>query len=278
MATMTMSSGVTVEMKRTAFNDLSVRSSRRILQLCEESQNNATHTLVALDHQGEQLNSIESHLGCLHDDLRLAEDKLSTAVARYDKSRYKHGLCGLEHIFLRVRRRLLICFNMSPRKASIFRESARGSNNNNSNTTNNNKNNNNHNSAGCLGAQWEKLEAALSGSTNDQGSNNSHQATHSFMRRTSSLNSRFSSGPNIPTDSCHNNFTTLVPGDSTADREIEENFGKISDMVSNLKQMSLDISSELTNQNSQTERLAKKICVNRNQVEKANRKADILLH
>ena len=50
------------------------------------------------------------------------------------------------------------------------------------------------------------------------------------------------------------------------------------DMVSNLKQMSLDISSELTNQNSQTERLAKKICVNRNQVEKANRKADILLH
>ena len=48
--------------------------------------------------------SIESHLGCLHDDLRLAEDKLSTAVARYDKSRYKHGLCGLEHIFLRYRK------------------------------------------------------------------------------------------------------------------------------------------------------------------------------
>ena len=49
------------------------------------------------------------------------------------------------------------------------------------------------------------------------------------------------------------------------------------DMVTNLKQMSMDIQSELTIQNNQAERLVKKATLNRNQVNRANVKTSLLL-
>ncbi|XP_075255059.1 synaptosomal-associated protein 23-like [Convolutriloba macropyga] len=247
---MAMINGVTIEMKKTALNELSLRSTRRILDLCEESQNNATQTLVALDHQGEQLSSIEANLGCLHDDLRAADDKLNTAVVKYNKTRFKFGLCGLEHLFLRVRRRMMIFFNVSPRKASIFKSNT----NSDSNTPTKEHFENSLKSANSKTKAGAHLEVKMG----------QHQQ-HNCVSRSPSSVSRVASEP------------ALSAQDKT-EREIEDNFSKISDLVYNLKQMSLDINTELTNQNTQTERLVKKISLNRNQVEKANRKADILLN
>jgi len=56
--------------------DESLESTRRMLQLAEETQDTGIKTLVTLDEQGEKLNRIEENLDTINADMREAEKNL----------------------------------------------------------------------------------------------------------------------------------------------------------------------------------------------------------
>ena len=55
----------------------SLESTRRMVQLAEETQETGVRTLVALDEQGDQLNKIEQNLDQINADMREAEKNLT---------------------------------------------------------------------------------------------------------------------------------------------------------------------------------------------------------
>ncbi|XP_077418532.1 synaptosome associated protein 23.1 isoform X2 [Vanacampus margaritifer] len=57
--------------------DESLESTRRMLQMAEESKETGVKTLVMLDQQGEQLNRVEDGMDQINQDMRLAEKNLS---------------------------------------------------------------------------------------------------------------------------------------------------------------------------------------------------------
>ncbi|KAM9707497.1 synaptosome associated protein 23.1 isoform 1-T1 [Menidia menidia] len=57
--------------------DESLESTRRMLQLAEESKQTGTNTLVMLDEQGEQLKRVEEGMDQINQDMRQAEKNLT---------------------------------------------------------------------------------------------------------------------------------------------------------------------------------------------------------
>ncbi|XP_061698738.1 synaptosomal-associated protein 23-like isoform X2 [Syngnathoides biaculeatus] len=57
--------------------DESLESTRRMLQLAEESKETGVKTIVMLDQQGEQLNRVEDGMDQINQDMRLAEKNLT---------------------------------------------------------------------------------------------------------------------------------------------------------------------------------------------------------
>ncbi|XP_064474176.1 synaptosomal-associated protein 25-like [Ornithodoros turicata] len=58
--------------------DESLESTRRMLHLCEEAQGVAIKTIIRLDQQGEQLDSVEEQMDRINADLKEAEKNLRT--------------------------------------------------------------------------------------------------------------------------------------------------------------------------------------------------------
>ncbi|XP_061553253.1 synaptosomal-associated protein 23-like isoform X2 [Phycodurus eques] len=57
--------------------DESLESTRRMLQMAEESKETGVKTIVMLDQQGEQLNHVEDGMDQINQDMRLAEKNLT---------------------------------------------------------------------------------------------------------------------------------------------------------------------------------------------------------
>lgn len=66
-----------MQRKADEITDESLESTRRMLQLAEETQDTGIKTLVTLDEQGEKLNRIEENLDSINADMREAEKNLS---------------------------------------------------------------------------------------------------------------------------------------------------------------------------------------------------------
>ncbi|PIK62902.1 ovarian synaptosome-associated protein 25-like, partial [Apostichopus japonicus] len=65
-----------LQMKANQTTDESLESTRRMLQMSEESKEDAIRTLVALDEQGEQLDRVEEGMDQINTDMRDAEKNL----------------------------------------------------------------------------------------------------------------------------------------------------------------------------------------------------------
>ncbi|KAL7677287.1 hypothetical protein ACOME3_003523 [Neoechinorhynchus agilis] len=62
--------------KATTIADESLESTRRMLQMCEDSKEAGIKTLVMLDEQGEQLERIEEGMDRINEDMKDAEKNL----------------------------------------------------------------------------------------------------------------------------------------------------------------------------------------------------------
>jgi synaptosomal-associated protein 25 len=65
-----------VQLKAARIKEQSLESTRRMVQLCEESHASGAQTLHLLDHQGEQLEKIETNLDLINGEIRSAEKNL----------------------------------------------------------------------------------------------------------------------------------------------------------------------------------------------------------
>ncbi|CAG2120490.1 unnamed protein product, partial [Medioppia subpectinata] len=66
-----------LQMKANKTTDETLESTRRMLTLCDESNDCGIRTLVALDEQGEQLDRIERDMDMINDDMRETEKHLT---------------------------------------------------------------------------------------------------------------------------------------------------------------------------------------------------------
>lgn len=79
-------------------------------------------------------------------------------------------------------------------------------------------------------------------------------------------------GPGITTSS----YIAKITNDAR-EEEMEENLGQVNNMIGNLRNMALDMSSEIVNQNQQLSRIVEKGDSNTIRIEAANQKATVLL-
>ncbi|KAM8834021.1 synaptosome associated protein 23.1 isoform 1-T1 [Synchiropus picturatus] len=66
-----------ITMRANQVTDESLESTRRMLQLAEESKQTGTNTIVMLDQQGEQLRRVEEGMDQINQDMRQAEKNLT---------------------------------------------------------------------------------------------------------------------------------------------------------------------------------------------------------
>ncbi|XP_028251672.1 synaptosome associated protein 23.1 isoform X2 [Parambassis ranga] len=64
-------------MRANQVTDESLESTRRMLQMAEESKQTGVNTMVMLDHQGEQLRRVEEDMDKINQDMRQAEKNLT---------------------------------------------------------------------------------------------------------------------------------------------------------------------------------------------------------
>ncbi|KAM3595002.1 uncharacterized protein V6R79_016931 [Siganus canaliculatus] len=64
-------------MRANELTDNSLESTRRMLQMAEESKQTGANTMVMLDHQGEQLRRVEQGMDQINQDMRQAEKNLT---------------------------------------------------------------------------------------------------------------------------------------------------------------------------------------------------------
>ncbi|XP_055346384.1 synaptosomal-associated protein 25-like isoform X2 [Paramacrobiotus metropolitanus] len=185
-------------------SDETLDSTRRMVQMLEESKDAGIRTLVMLDEQGEQLDRIEEGMDQINQDMKEAEKNLTGL----DKC------CGL-----------CVCpWN----KGKNFEK----------------------------GADYDKTWKG-----NDDG--------------------KSAGGPRVtvpdgggPLMSGH--MLTRITNDARED-EMEENLGQVSTMISNLRNMAVDMSGEIETQNRQLDRINLKTESNQTRITEANKRADKLL-
>ncbi|MFH4981254.1 hypothetical protein AB6A40_007963 [Gnathostoma spinigerum] len=182
----------------------SLESTRRMLQLCEESKEAGIKTLVMLDDQGEQLERVEGGLDTINQDMREAEEHLKGM----------EKCCGLC---------FLPCF-----KGEDFEKNSE------------------------YAKAWKKDEDG--GVVNDQP-------------RITVGDSGM--GP-------QGGYITRITNDARED-EMDENIQQVSTMVGNLRNMAIDMSTEVSNQNRQLDRIQEKTQSNEVRVEAANKRANKLI-
>ncbi|KAG8175325.1 hypothetical protein JTE90_002870 [Oedothorax gibbosus] len=192
-----------LQMKANQVTDDSLESTRRMLQLAEESKDTGIQTLVALDEQGEQLDRIEEDMDVIHSDMREAEKNL-TGMEK---------CCGL-----------CIC---PCAKASDFRADSQA---------------------------WRN---------NEDGKVVNSQPTRV-------VDNRNGTGPSS------GGYVQRITNDARED-EMEENMQQVSSIIGNLKNMAIDMGSEIDSQNRQIDTINMKAQSNETHVVNANARASKLL-
>nr|UEK51512.1 SNAP25-like protein 2 [Parasacculina yatsui] len=191
-----------LQMKANQTTDESLESTRRMLALCEESQQAGSKTMENLGRQGEQLDRIEEGMDQINADMREAEKNL-TGMEKCC------GLCVL------------------PWKK---------------------------------GGQFKEDDGTWKG--NDDG-----KLVSSQPQRV--VDERNGVGPG-------GGYVARITNDARED-EMEENMSQVNTMVGNLRNMALDMSSEMDNQNRQVERISAKAESNVSHVSEAANRAGKLL-
>lgn len=193
-----------INLKMNATTDESLESTRRMLQLCEESKEAGIKTLVMLDDQGEQLERVEGGLDTINQDMREAEEHLKGM----------EKCCGLC---------ILPCM-----KTQDFEKNSE------------------------YAKAWKKDDDG--GVVNDQP-------------RITVGDSGM--GP-------QGGYITRITNDARED-EMDENIQQVSTMVGNLRNMAIDMSTEVSNQNRQLDRIQEKTQSNEVRVESANKRTNKLI-
>ncbi|XP_050404590.1 synaptosomal-associated protein 25 isoform X2 [Patella vulgata] len=175
-----------LQMQANLVTDESLESTRRMLQMCEESKEAGIKTLVMLDEQGEQLDRIDEGMDQINQDMRDAEKNLEGMEKCC-------GLCVLPW-----------------KRAKNFEK----------------------------GSDYNKTWKA-----NEDGKVNAN-------------------GPRITVDSGNgavmsSGFITRVTNDAR-ETEMEDNLTEVSGMIGNLRNMAIDMGSEIGSQNRQIDRINQK--------------------
>ncbi|XP_071078889.1 synaptosomal-associated protein 25-like isoform X3 [Haliotis cracherodii] len=182
----------------------SLESTRRMLQMCEESKEAGIMTLVMLDEQGEQLDRIEEGMDQINQDMRDAEKNLEGLEKCC-------GLCVLPW-----------------KKAKNFEK----------------------------GSEYNKTwKASEDGPTNTNGPR-----------------LIVDSGGSGPTGG----YITKITNDARED-EMEQNVSEVSGMIGNLRNMAIDMGSEIDSQNRQVDRINQKAGSLNVRVDNANDRATKIL-
>lgn len=192
-----------LQFKANKTTDDSLESTRRMLQLCDESKEAGFRTLMGLDEQGEQLDKIEEDMDKINVDMREAEKNL-TGMEK---------CCGV-----------------------------------------------------CLfpcGKNKEFKEDAGTWKSSDDGRVVNGQPTRV-------VDNRGGTGPTTTS------YVTRITNDARED-EMEENMNQVGNMLGNLRNMAIDMGSEIVNQNSQLERINQKGTSNETRIKAANQIATKLL-
>lgn len=192
-----------LQFKANKTTDDSLESTRRMLQLCDESKEAGFRTLMGLDEQGEQLDKIEEDMDKINVDMREAEKNL-TGMEK---------CCG-------------IC---------IF----------------------------PCGKNKEFKEDAGTWIASDDG-----KVVNGQPARV--VDNRAGTGPTTTS------YVARITNDAKED-EMEENMTQVGNMLGNLRNMALDMSNEIANQNNQLDNINQKATSNETRIATANVRATKLL-
>ncbi|XP_069671707.1 synaptosomal-associated protein 25 isoform X3 [Periplaneta americana] len=188
-----------LQLKAGQVTDESLESTRRMIALCEESQDVGGQTVTLLNHQGEQLDRIEEGMDQINADMREAEKNL-TGMEK---------CCGLC---------VLPC-----NKSASFKED----------------------------------EGTWKGNDDGKVVNNQPQRV---------MDDRNGLGP-------QGGYIARITNDARED-EMEENMGQVNTMIGNLRNMAIDMGSELENQNRQIDRINRKEMSNEQRIKDAKTRVD----
>ncbi|GFS25523.1 synaptosomal-associated protein [Elysia marginata] len=183
----------------------SLESTRRMLNMCEETQDIGVKTIVMLDEQGEQLDRIEEGMDQINQDMRDAEKNLEGL----------EKCCGL-----------------------------------------------------CV-LPWKRSKNFEKGSDY----NKTWKASEDGKVNTN--------GPRVVVDSGNGagptgGYVTRITNDARED-EMEQNIGEVAGMVTNLRNMAVDMGNEIESQNKQLDRINQKGESLNTRVDKANTRANRIL-
>ncbi|XP_017487904.1 PREDICTED: synaptosomal-associated protein 25 [Rhagoletis zephyria] len=194
-----------LQLKSAQVADESLESTRRMLNLMEESKEAGIRTLVALDDQGEQLDRIEEGMDRINADMREAEKNLSGM----------EKCCGL-----------------------------------------------------CV-VPWKKV-AIKDDSDSAWKANDDGKIVNSQPQRVVDERDRMGGAPP------QSGYIPRITNDARED-EMDENLGQVNSMLGNLRNMALDMGSELENQNKQVDRINAKGDANNVRMDGVNKRANNLL-
>ncbi|XP_021963864.1 synaptosomal-associated protein 25 isoform X2 [Folsomia candida] len=201
-----------IQMQSNQIVDESLESTRRMLQLCEESKEAGIRTLVALDDQGEQLDRIEGGMDQINNDMKEAEKNL-TGMEK---------CCGL-------------CVLPCTKTTGFKEDSSTWKGNEDGRVINNQP-------------QQQRYMDERSPTNGVSGSNSS------------------ASGP----------YIQKIVGDARED-EMDDNMGQVSTMIGNLRNMAIDMGTEIEGQNQQVDRINLKAQSNETRIKLANDRANKIL-
>lgn len=176
-----------LQMKANQETDESLERTRNMISLCEEAQDAGVKTIVALDHQGEQLDRIEEDMDKINADMKEAEKNL-TGMEK---------CCGI-----------CVCPCQNPMEAGKeFKEDA---------------------------STWK---------ANEDG-----KVVNSQPARV--MDDRNGAGPT-------SGYIAKITNDDR-ETEMEDNMVQVSTMIGNLRNMAIDMGSEIESQNRQIDRINQK--------------------
>jgi synaptosomal-associated protein 25 len=200
-----------IQQKADRVVDESLESTRRMLALAGETQDTGARTLQMLDHQGEQLDNIESGLGEIDQNIRKAEDNLGQM----------EKCCG--------------CFPCGGGKkgGSSMDEKAWKTNGDDSTVVN-------------QPGGGKKSNMGNSGTANGQDTSGGGGG---------------------------GGYITRINADDAREDEMDENLGQVSSIVGNLRNMAIDMGTEISSQNRQIDRINMKAESNEVRLNAANERA-----
>ncbi|XP_062325651.1 synaptosomal-associated protein 23-like isoform X2 [Osmerus eperlanus] len=206
-----------IKMRANQVTDESLESTRRMLQMAEESRQTGVNTIVMLDEQGEQLKGVEQGMDQINQDMKQAERNLT------DLSR----CCGL-------------CVCPCDRVTSIEHDS---------------RYKRTWGTGGDNGSAGEGGEDGVvcrqpPGVGNGKAPQQQQSATSSGLKR--------------------------ITNDARED-EMEENLDQVGSIIGNLKNMAMDMGTEIEKQNQQIDRINDKADMNKARIDEANQRANKLI-